>query len=90
MAEDHLRRAEQSSDAAEKRRLYIAAFRDAHFETQQIPGNDLLATLIEINTPKDVKNEIEALRASYEIVNQTAKGRPGLGRPLSRLSTVLR
>lgn len=75
LAEDHLRRAEQSTDAAEKRRLYIAAFRDAHFEAQQIPGNDLLGDLIEINTPKDVKNEIEALRASYEIVNQTAKGR---------------
>lgn len=75
VAEDHLRRAERTTDAAEKRRLYIAAFREAHFEAQQIPGNDLLGDLIEINTPKDVKNEIEALRASYEIVNQTAKGR---------------
>jgi hypothetical protein len=75
LAEQHLRRAEQTTNPAERRRLYIAVFRDAHAEVAPVAGNDWLSDLIEINLPKDVKNDIEALKASYDIVNQTAKGR---------------
>ncbi len=75
-AEILLCRARDCTNPAERRRLYIAAFRSAHAETEHIPGNDLLSNIVEINTPKDIKNEIDALHASYEVVNQTAKGRP--------------
>lgn len=69
----HLRRASKESAPSAKRRHYIAAFREARFEIEGIPSAN---SLFEIVTPKDIKNELEALRGSYEIVNQTAKGRP--------------
>lgn len=47
---------------------------------QNPPANDLwdpdIKGLLEIVTPSTIKAELEALRASYEIVHQSAKGNP--------------
>ena len=73
VAQVHMDLAEQTDDPALRRRHYIAAYREARFEMEHVPSAN---SLFEIVLPKDIKNELEALRGSYEVVNQTAKGRP--------------
>lgn len=72
MAQIHMDIAEQITDPAERRRQYIAAYREARFETEHLQVANGLIIL-----PKDLKNEVDALKASFDVVNQTAKGRPG-------------
>lgn len=67
--------AEQASEPAERRRYYIAAYREVRFSTEGIAAAN--GMFDEILSPRDIKNELEALRASYEVVNQAARGRAG-------------
>lgn len=73
VAQAHMDLAEQTPDPALRRRHYIAAYREARFEMEHLPAAN---GLFEIVLPKDIKNELDALKASFEVVNQTAKGRP--------------
>lgn len=73
VAQAHMDLAEQTGDPALRRRHYIAAYREARFEMEHLPAAN---GLFEIVLPKDIKNELDALKASFEVVNQTAKGRP--------------
>lgn len=72
LAQVHMDLAEQTTDPALRRRHYIAAYREARFELEDLPSAN---GLLDIVSPKDIRNELEALRGSYEVVNQTAKGR---------------
>ena len=72
-AQVHMDLAEQAADPALRRRHYIAAYREARFELEHLPAAN---GLFEIVLPKDIKNELDALKASFEVVNQTAKGKP--------------
>lgn len=40
------------------------------------PANDVLGEIFAIDTPKSVRAELEQLRASYDVVNLAARGRP--------------
>ena len=73
VAQIHMDWAEQTADPALRRRHYIAAYREARFELENLPAAN---GLFEIVLPKDIKNELDALKASFEVVNQTAKGKP--------------
>lgn len=66
--------AEQSSDPIERRQHYITAYREARLVTDQLPWAN--GMFDEILSPQDIKNELEALKASYDVVNQTARIRP--------------
>ncbi len=73
VAQVHMDLAEQTADPALRRRHYIAAYREARFDLEHIPSAN---GLFEIVLPKDIKNELDELKASFEVVNQTAKGKP--------------
>ena len=73
VAQVHMDLAEQTADPALRRRHYIAAYREARFELEHLPAAN---GLFEIVLPKDIKNELDALKGSFEVVNQTAKGKP--------------
>lgn len=67
--------AEQIRDPTERRQYYITAYREARLVTDQLPwANGMFDELL---SPQDIKNELEALRGSYEVVNQTASGVQG-------------
>lgn len=72
VAQLYLDLAEQFSDSRERRRYYLAAYREAREALEQLPSAN---GLFELVLPKDIKNEIDALKSSYDVVNQTAKGR---------------
>ena len=74
LAQVHMDLAEQTTDPTLRRRHYIAAYSEARFELE---FNSAAANgLFEIVLPKDIKNELDALKASFEVVDQTAKGKP--------------
>lgn len=66
--------ADQSLEPAERRRYYIAAYREVRLATERLPSAN--GMFDEILSPQDIKNELEALKASYDVVNQTARIRP--------------
>jgi hypothetical protein len=73
VAQTHMDLAEQTADLSLRRRHYIAAYREARFEMEHLPAAN---GLFEVVLPKDIKNELDELKASFEVVNQTAKGKP--------------
>lgn len=75
VAQFYMDLAGQTRDPAERRRYYIAAYREVRFATEGLSAAN--GMLDEILSPRDIKNELEALRASYEVVNQSARGRSG-------------
>lgn len=72
VAQLYLDMAEQLSDPRERRRYYVSAYREARQAMEQFPSANAFFELV---LPKDIKNEIDALKSSYDVVNQTAKGR---------------
>lgn len=48
----------------------------ARLRAHRHPANDMLDSVLEIHTPSDVRAALDQLRASYDIVNMQAKGRP--------------
>ena len=48
----------------------------ARIRERQQPANDLVDSVLTINTPSDIRAELDQLKASYEVVNQQAKGSP--------------
>jgi hypothetical protein len=40
------------------------------------PANDLMGDFFSVTTPEDIRSELDQLKASYDIVHQTAAGRP--------------
>lgn len=48
----------------------------ARLRQRRQPANDLFDSVLTINTPSDIRAELDQLHASYEVVNQQARGNP--------------
>lgn len=55
---------------------HAARERLGRLRARRQPANDLLDSVLEIHTPADIRAELDQLRASYDVVNAQAKGRP--------------
>lgn len=55
---------------------HAARARLARLRGRSQPANDLIDGLVTIITPADIRAELDELNASYDLVNQQAKGDP--------------